>query len=105
MGYVERTVAARRWRAGAGTHPSQGEVCCGWQVMLVGTAGKGVKAWHADTKRMVSHVRLDPAFPDVASLACSPAEPTFACASCSPGAPGAYLPRHIMRDTLTSLSQ
>lgn len=50
---------------------------------LVGTVGKGIKAWHVDTKRMVAHVRLDPSFPDVRTVACSPADPSFACASSS----------------------
>ena len=50
---------------------------------LVGTVGKGIKAWHVDTKRMVAHVRLDPSFPDVCHVACSPADPSFACASSS----------------------
>ena len=55
---------------------------------LVGTVGKGIKAWHVDTKRMVAHVRLDPSFPDVRHVACSPADPSFACASSSAsGAP------------------
>ncbi|KAK9808419.1 hypothetical protein WJX73_002583 [Symbiochloris irregularis] len=49
------------------------------KVMLVGTQGKGIKAWHADTKRMVSQVRLDAGAPDVLDLACSPTEPVFAC--------------------------
>ena len=48
---------------------------------LVGTEGKGVKAWHLDTKRMVAHMRPDPAFPCVADLACSPTDPSFLCAS------------------------
>ncbi|CAL8462386.1 g1919 [Coccomyxa elongata] len=53
------------------------------KIMLVGTVGKGIKAWHVDTKRMVAHVRLDPSFPDVCHVACSPADPSFACASSS----------------------
>ena len=55
---------------------------------LVGTRRRGIKAWHVDTKRMVSHVPADPASPDVLDLACSPTEPTFAVASAS--APGAH---------------
>ena len=35
--------------------------CC----RLVGTVGKGMRAWHADTKRMVAHMRLEPQYPDV----------------------------------------
>ena len=51
--------------------------CC----RLVGTVGKGMRAWHVDTKRMVAHMRLEPLFPDVWDVACSPTEPTIACAS------------------------
>ena len=51
--------------------------CC----RLVGTVGKGMRAWHVDTKRMVAHMRLEPQFPDVWDVACSPTEPTIACAS------------------------
>ncbi|KAK9906425.1 hypothetical protein WJX75_001628 [Coccomyxa subellipsoidea] len=59
------------------------------KIMLVGTVGKGIKAWHVDTKRMVAHVRLDPSFPDVRHVACSPADPSFACASSSASGPAA----------------
>ena len=48
---------------------------------LVGTVGKGMRAWHVDTKRMVAHMRLEPQFPDVWDVACSPTEPAIACAS------------------------
>lgn len=51
--------------------------CC----RLVGTVGKGMRAWHVDTKRMVAHMRLEPMYPDVWDVACSPTEPTIACAS------------------------
>lgn len=59
-----------------------------WRGRLVGTSRRGIKAWHVDTKRMVSHVPADLASPDVLDLACSPTEPTFAVASAS--APGAH---------------
>jgi WD40 repeat protein len=55
-----------------------------WACRLVGTRGRGIKAWHLDTKRMVSQVGLDPPFTDVADLACSPADPTFVCAAGTP---------------------
>ena len=61
-------------------------LCTPWNLFLpccrlVGTVGKGMRAWHVDTKRMVAHMRLEPMYPDVWDVACSPAEPTIACAS------------------------
>ncbi|KAK9818366.1 hypothetical protein WJX72_011380 [[Myrmecia] bisecta] len=52
------------------------------KVVLVGTRGKGIKAWHVDTKRMVSHIQLEPPFPDVLDVTCSPVEPIFAVSAC-----------------------
>lgn len=52
---------------------------------LVGTEGKGIKAWHVDTKRMVAHMRPDPTHPNVTDIACSPTEPVFLCASSTAG--------------------
>ncbi len=79
MWYIDRRSHAHTW------------CLMPWLVFgrLVGTTGKGIKAWHVDTKRMVSHMRLDPAFPDVQGVACSPTEPTFVCASSSSLASGA----------------
>lgn len=34
---------------------------------------------------MVSHIRLDAAFPDVLDLACSPVDHTFVCSTVAPG--------------------
>ncbi len=53
------------------------------KVMLVGTKGRGVKAWHLDTKSMISHVQLDQAHPTVLDIACSPTDPSFVCAAAS----------------------
>ena len=58
------------------------------KVMLVGTKGRGVKAWHLDTKSMVSHIQLDPAHPTVMDIACSPTDPSFVCAAASSDATG-----------------
>ena len=44
-----------------------------------------MKAWHLDTKRMVAHMRPDPAFPNINDVACSPTDPSFLCASSSMG--------------------
>lgn len=51
------------------------------KVLLVGTQGRGVKAWHLDTKTMLSHTQMDPAHPVVQDIACSPTDPSFACAA------------------------
>lgn len=51
------------------------------KVLLVGTQGRGVKAWHLDTKSMLSHIQLDPTHPIVLDIACSPTDPSFVCAS------------------------
>ena len=51
--------------------------------MLVGTKGRGVKAWHLDTKSMISHIQLDPALPTVLEIACSPTDPSFVYAAAS----------------------
>lgn len=56
------------------------------KVMLVGTHGRGVKAWHLDTKSMLSHIQLDPAHPVVLDIACSPTDPSFVCAAHAHGA-------------------
>lgn len=56
------------------------------KVLLVGTQGKGVKAWHLDTKSMLSHIQLDPAHPVVLDIACSPTDPSFVCAADAHGA-------------------
>ncbi len=53
------------------------------KVMLVGTKGRGVKAWHLDTKSMISHIQLDQAHPTVLDMACSPTDPSFVCAAAS----------------------
>ncbi|KAA6427061.1 MAG: hypothetical protein FRX49_02818, partial [Trebouxia sp. A1-2] len=53
------------------------------KVMLVGTKGRGVKAWHLDTKSMISHIQLDQAYPTVLDMACSPTDPSFVCAAAS----------------------
>ena len=51
------------------------------KVLLVGTQGRGVKAWHLDTKSMLSHIQMDPAHPVVLDIACSPTDPSFVCAA------------------------
>ena len=56
------------------------------KVMLVGTHGRGVKAWHLDTKSMLFHIQLDPAHPIVLDIACSPTDPSFVCAANAHGA-------------------
>lgn len=53
------------------------------KVMLVGTKGRGVKAWHLDTKSMISHIPLDSTHPTVLDIACSPTDPSFVCAAAS----------------------
>ena len=55
-----------------------------------------MRAWHADTKRMVAHMRLEPLYPDVWDVACSPTEPTIACASSAPHSHSVHL-AHLCR--------
>jgi WD40 repeat protein len=50
--------------------------------MLIGcTGGGGVRAWHADTRRIMADVPAEPGFPHVAALAACPSEPAFAVAA------------------------
>ena len=51
------------------------------KIMLVGTKGKGIKAWHLDTKSMISHIHPDPSYPHVLDVACSPTDPSFVSAA------------------------
>lgn len=51
------------------------------KVMLVGTRGKGIKAWHLDTKSMISHIQPDSSCPHVLDVACSPTDPSFVSAA------------------------
>lgn len=51
--------------------------------MLVGTKGKGIKAWHLDTKSMISHIQPDSSCPHVLDVACSPTDPSFVSAASS----------------------
>ena len=51
------------------------------KIMLVGTRGKGIKAWHLDTKSMISHIQPDSSYPHVLDVACSPTDPSFVSAA------------------------
>lgn len=51
------------------------------KIMLLGTKGKGIKAWHLDTKSMISHIQPDTSYPHVLDVACSPTDPSFVSAS------------------------
>ncbi|GLI61036.1 hypothetical protein VaNZ11_003300 [Volvox africanus] len=60
--------------------------CVAWdaradKVMLVGTAGRGILAWHADTRRVASEIPPDPTGPWVSELACSSKDPVFIVAA------------------------
>jgi len=50
--------------------------------MLIGCAAAGgVRAWHADTRRIMDSVPAEPGFPVVAAVAACPSEPTFVVAA------------------------
>lgn len=61
--------------------------CLAWdgradKLMLIGcSGGGGVRAWHADTRRIMADVPAEPGFPHVAALAACPSEPAFAVAA------------------------
>jgi hypothetical protein len=56
--------------------------------MLVGSAGGGVVAWHADTRRPAAQLPPEPAAPATTALAASQRDPVFlaAAAQARPGA-------------------
>jgi WD40 repeat protein len=61
--------------------------CLAWdaradKLMLVGcSGGGGVRAWHADTRRIMADVASEPGWPHVVALAACPSEPAFAVAA------------------------
>jgi hypothetical protein len=61
--------------------------CVSWdsradKLMLIGcAAGGGVRAWHADTRRIMDSVPAEPGFPVVAAVGACPSEPTFVVAA------------------------
>lgn len=61
--------------------------CVAWdaradKLMLIGCSGAGgVRAWHADTRRVMQDVAPEPGFPAVVAVAACPSEPTFVVAA------------------------
>ncbi|GLC41268.1 WD repeat-containing protein 91 [Pleodorina starrii] len=84
----------------ASTSPREARLACGapvtcvaWdaradKIMLVGTGGHGILAWHADTRRTAAEIPPDPAFPWISQLACSRKEPVFIVAAATAPPPG-----------------
>ncbi|KAK4773073.1 hypothetical protein SAY87_028092 [Trapa incisa] len=91
---VDGTV--RIWTYDSSTSPSRNAtIYCGAEIMsldwecksdrllLIGTAGGGIKAWNVDAKRVVCDLSSTEAFPSVMDIKCSPVEPIFVSASVS----------------------
>lgn len=57
--------------------------CRSDRLLLIGTAGGGIKAWNVDAKRVVCDLNTTPDFPSVLDLKCSPVEPIFVSAAAS----------------------
>ncbi|KAI3690419.1 hypothetical protein L2E82_48444 [Cichorium intybus] len=51
--------------------------CKSDRLVLIGTAGGGIKAWNVDAKRVVCDLNTADAFPSVLDIKCSPVEPLF----------------------------
>ncbi|GIL68049.1 hypothetical protein Vafri_21356 [Volvox africanus] len=82
MGHSASSSSPREARLACGAAVT----CVAWdaradKVMLVGTAGRGILAWHADTRRVASEIPPDPSGPWVSELACSSKDPVFIVAA------------------------
>ncbi|KAG9142364.1 hypothetical protein Leryth_016854 [Lithospermum erythrorhizon] len=59
--------------------------CKSDRLLLIGTAIGGIKAWNADSKRVVCDLYSNKAFPSILDIKCSPVEPIFVSAAASTG--------------------
>ncbi|CAA7402690.1 unnamed protein product [Spirodela intermedia] len=57
--------------------------CRSDRLLLIGTAGGGIKAWNVDAKRVVCDLSTTSDYPSVMDLKCSPVEPIFVSAAAS----------------------
>lgn len=89
--------SARVWTIGDDSTDRNATIYCGadvlslaWEssgdrLLLLGTAERSIKAWNADTRRIMGDLSVDAATPYVCDLHLSPsaAEPCFVSAACS----------------------
>ncbi|PQQ02748.1 hypothetical protein Pyn_37566 [Prunus yedoensis var. nudiflora] len=65
--------------------------CKSYQLLLIGTADGGIKAWNVDAKRVVCDLNMSEEFPSVLDIKCSLVEPIFVSAAASKGHGSSHL--------------